>query len=225
MSKKQEIKDPLNVDQALSSSEAYLERNQNKLLGGIAAIVLVVLAVIGYKNFISEPKELSASEAIFQAEEYFRLGQYEEALNGDTLGTEGFLTIADKYSGTNAGNLACAYAGISLAQTGRYDDAVKYLEDFSGDDLVVAPAVVATLGNCYAQTGKLDKAAQLLKDAASQADSQALSPVYLIQAGQIYEKLGKYDEALNVYNQVKNRYGNSYAAMQIDKYIERATLK
>ncbi len=38
--------------------------------------------------------------------------------------------------------------------------------------------------------GQLDKAAATLMKAADKADSQALSPIYLIQAGQIYRKVG-----------------------------------
>jgi tetratricopeptide (TPR) repeat protein len=84
---------------------------------------------------------------------------------------------------------------------------------------------MGTLGNCYAQLGQLDKAASTLMKAADKADSQALSPIYLIQAGQIYEKLGKQSEAVKAYTLVKDKYFNSYQSMDIDKYIERAQSK
>ena len=79
------------------------------------------------------------------------------------------------------------------------------------------------MGNCYAQMGQLDKAASTLLKAANKANSTSLSPVYLIQAGQILEKQGKNAEAIEAYKTVKNKYGNSYQAMDIDKYIERAS--
>jgi tetratricopeptide (TPR) repeat protein len=81
------------------------------------------------------------------------------------------------------------------------------------------------MGNCYAQLGQLDKAAATLVKAADKANSQALSPIYLIQAGQIYEKLGKKSEAVSAYKTVKEKYFNSYQSMDIDKYIERASVK
>jgi tetratricopeptide (TPR) repeat protein len=84
---------------------------------------------------------------------------------------------------------------------------------------------MGTMGNCYAQLGQLEKAAATLMKAASKADSHALSPIYLIQAGQIYEKLGKNSEAIGAYKTVKEKYFNSYQAMEIDKYIERASIK
>ena len=108
---------------------------------------------------------------------------------------------------------------------GKYEDALKYLDKFSAKDQLVSPAILGTIGNCYAEMGQLDKAAGTLLKAADKADSQALSPIYLIQAGQLFEKLGKNSEAVKAYTLVKEKYFNSYQSMDIDKYIERASIK
>lgn len=225
MTEKKHTQDPLNVDEALSTSEAFLLKNKNLLLGIVAAIVVVVAGVLGYKHFISAPKELKAAEAIFKGEQYFGADNYEIALNGDSTGYAGFVKLADEFSGTDAGNLANAYAGICYAQLGKYEDAIKFLDKFSADDYFVAPAIIGTLGNCYAQVGQLDKAAATLLKAADKANSVSLSPIYLLQAGQILEKQGKNAEAVEAYKQIKTKYANSYQPMDIDKYIERASIK
>ena len=225
MTEQKHTHDPLNVDEALSTSEAFLLKNKNLLLGVVIALVVIVGGYLGYKHFISEPKEQKASEAIFKGEQYFGDDNFEIALKGDSLGYAGFIKLADQFSGTDAGNLANAYAGLCYAQLGKYEDAIKYLDKFSGNDLLVAPAVMGALGNCYAQVGQLDKAVATLLKAAEHANSMTLSTIYLIQAGQILEKQGKNAEAVDAYKQVKNKYGNSYQAMDIDKYIERASLK
>ena len=225
MADKKQTQDPLDLEVAMSSSEAFIIKYKNKFLAGIAAIVIVVGGVLGYQHFIAEPNEKKASEALFKGEQYFMADNYEFALNGDSLGYEGFLKVADEFSGTDAGQLANAYAGICYAQLGQYENAVKFLDKFNADDQLVSPALMGTLGNCYAQLGQLDKGAATLIKAADKADSQALSPIYLIQAGQIYEKLGKKSEALSAYQTVKDKYFNSYHAMEIDKYIERASVK
>lgn len=225
MTEKKHTQDPLNVDEALSTSEAFLLKNKNLLLGIVAAIVVVVAGVLGYKHFISAPKELKAAEAIFKGEQYFGADNYEIALNGDSTGYAGFVKLADEFSGTDAGNSANAYAGICYAQLGKYEDAIKFLDKFSADDYFVAPAIIGTLGNCYAQVGQLDKAAATLLKAADKANSVSLSPIYLLQAGQILEKQGKNAEAVEAYKQIKTKYANSYQAMDIDKYIERASIK
>ena len=80
---------------------------------------------------------------------------------------------------------------------------------------------MAALGNCYAQTGDEAQAAATLVKAANTADNNLLSPAYLIQAGQIYEKLGQKADALKAYKEVKDKYYASSQAMDIDRYIER----
>ena len=225
MAEKKQTQDPLDLEEAMSTSEAFIIKYKNKFLAGVAAIVIVVGGVLGYQHFISEPNEKKASEAAFRGEQYFMADNYEQALNGDSLGYAGFITVADKFSGTEAGNLANAYAGICYAQMGEYENAVKYLDKFSADDQLVSPALMATMGNCYIQMGQLDKGAATLVKAADKANSHALSPIYLIQAGQVYEKLGKNSEAVKAYQTIKDKYFNSYQSMDIDKYIERASAK
>ena len=225
MTKQKNIQDPLNVDEALSSSEAFLLKNKNIILGAVIALVVVVCAYMGYKNFIAEPGELKASEAIFKGEQYFGAANYEAALNGDSISFAGFASLSKEHSGTKAGNLATAYAGLCCAQLGQYEEATKYLSSFDANDQLVGPAIMATMGNCYAQMGQLDKAASALIKAADRANSLALSPLYLIEAGQILEKLGKNAEAIEAYKLVKSKYANSYQAMDIDKYIEHASVK
>ena len=221
--KKQE--ELVNVEEVVNKSEAFLTKNKNTIVGGIVAVVVVIAAVFCYNNYVKAPKELKASEALFQAEQLFRAGNFEQALNGDSLGALGFVTVAEEYSGTEAGNLANAYAGMALAQLKKYEEALKYLNDFSGDDAMVAPAALGTMGNCYAQLGQNDKAASALMKAASMSDSHSLSPLSLLPAGQIYEELGQNDKAVEAYKQIKNKYFNSMQAYDIDKYIERASMK
>mgnify|MGYP003306005491 FL=1 len=225
MANQKHTQDPLDLDEAMSASEAFIIKYKNKFLAVIGAIVIVIVGILGYQNFISEPNEKKAAEALFQGEQYFNADNFEVALKGDSLGYAGFLTVADKFSGTDAGNLANAYAGICYAQLGQYEEAVKYLDKFSAEDQLVSPALMGTMGNCYAQLGQLEKAAATLMKAADKADSHALSPIYLVQAGQIYEKLGKNSEAIKAYKTVKEKYFNSYQSMEIDKYIERASVK
>ena len=75
-----------------------------------------------------------------------------------------------------------------------------------------------------AQRGQLDKAASTLMSAADKADNNTLSPIFLMQAGEILVKQGKYDDAVDAYTKIKDKYFQSYQAMDIDKYIEQAKL-
>ena len=214
----------LNVEDALTQSEAFLVKYKNAIIGGVVAVIIIVAGFIMYKNLYAEPREEKAQVALFKGQEYFEQDAYEQALNGDSIGYVGFLKVADEYSGTKAANLAKAYAGICYAQLGKYDEAVKMLDSFNGGDQMVAPAILGATGNCYAQLGQLDKAASTLLSAADKADNNSLSPIFLMQAGEILVKQGKYDDAVNAYTKIKDKYFQSYQAMDIDKYIEQAKL-
>ena len=214
----------LNVEDALTQSEAFLIKYKNAIIGGVVAVIIIVAGFIMYKNLYAEPREEKAQAALFKGQEYFEQDAFEQALNGDSIGYTGFLKVADEYSGTKAANLAKAYAGICYAQLGKYEEAVKMLDSFNGKDQMVAPVFWGAAGNCYAQLGQLDKAASTLLSAADKADNNTLSPIFLIQAGEILVKQGKYDDAVNAYTKIKYKYFQSYQAMDIDKYIEQAKL-
>ena len=214
----------LNVEDALTQSEAFLVKNKKAIIGAVVAVIVIVAGAILYKNFYAEPREEKAQAALFKSEQYFEQSAYEQALNGDSIGSIGFLKVADQFSGTKAANLAKAYAGICYQNLGKYDEAIKALDGFSGDDQMVAPSIQGAIGNCYAQLGQLDKAASTLLKAADNADNSTLSPIFLLQAGEILMKQGKNDDAVKAFTKIKDKYFQSYQAMDIDKYIEQAKL-
>ena len=230
---KQEIKQEqvLNAEEHVSRSEAFINKNKKTLVVVVVALVALIatgvllstsalggIAADAMAENLSEqglsPRELKAAEALFPGEKYFQEGDYETAIGE-------FEAVITDHKGTKAANLAKAYTGISLAKLGNYEEAIPMLKAFKGNDAMVAPSVLAALGNCYAQTGEEAKAASTLVKAARKADNNLLSPAYLIQAGQIYEKLGNKSAALKAYKQVKTKYYGSMQANDIDKYIER----
>ena len=214
----------LNVEDALTQSEAFLIKYKNAIIGGVVALIVIITGVVMYNNLYAEPREEKAQAALFKGQEYFEQDAFEQALNGDSIAYTGFLKVADEYSGTKAANLAKAYAGICYAKLGKYEEAVKMLNDFDGDDQMVSPAMLGAAGNCYAQLNQLDNAAATLLDAAKKADNNTLSPIFLMQAGEILVKQGKLDDAIQAYTQIKEKYFQSYQAMNVDKYIEQAKL-
>lgn len=218
---------------ALSQKEAVFMKHKKAISAAIVVVILIIAGVLSYETYISGPREQEASTALAKGQDYFANQQFELALKGDSTGYKGFLNIASDYSSTDAGNLANLYAGLCYANLDKWNDAVKYLEKYSAaDDEMVSPAATAALGNAYAHVKQLDKAVEYLKKAASMADSEAegnannsLSPTFLIQAGEILESQNKKDEALKIYQDIKKKYVNSPVYSEIDKYIERVSVK
>lgn len=221
------------VEETLSQKEAVFMKHKKAISAAIVVVILIVAGVLSYETYISGPREQEASTALAKGQDYFANQQYEIALKGDSTGFRGLLNIASDYSSTDAGNLANLYAGLCYANLGKWNDAVKYLEKYSpADDEMISPAATAALGNAYAHIKQPDKAVEYLKKAASMADSEAegnannsLSPTFLIQAGEILESQNKKDEALKIYQDIKKKYVNSPVYGEIDKYIERVSVK
>ena len=218
---------------ALSQKEAVFMKHKKAISAAIVVVILIVAGVLSYETYISGPREQEASTALAKGQDYFANQQYEIALKGDSTGFRGLMNIASDYSSTDAGNLANLYAGLCYANLDKWNDAVKYLEKYSpADDEMISPAATAALGNAYAHIKQPDKAVEYLKKAASMADSEAegnannsLSPTFLIQAGEILESQNKKDEALKIYQDIKKKYVNSPVYGEIDKYIERVSVK
>ena len=214
------------MEESLNKSEAFFLKYKKAIIGAVVAIIVIIAGAVLYKTYVSEPNEQKASTAIAKGQELFAQGLYELALNGDSANYKGFVKLADEYSSTSAGNLANLYAGLCFAQMNKWEDAVKYLEKFDGsDDQMISPSAEAALGNAYAHLNKLDEAVSHLKKAAEKADNNSLSPTFLIQAGEILESQGKKEEALKLYQEVKDKYFNSLQYQTIDGYIERASAK
>ncbi len=214
------------MEETLNQSEAFFLKYKKAIIGVVIALVVIIAGIVLYKTYVSGPKEIKASTAIAKGQEYFAANNFEMALNGDSASFKGFAKLADEYSSTAAGNLANLYAGLCYAKLDKWEDAVKYLEKYDGaDDQMISPAAEGALGNAYAHLNQLDNAVTHLKKAAEKADNNSLSPTFLIQAGEILESQGKNDEALKLYQTVKEKYFNSMASQTIDAYIERVSAK
>ena len=214
------------MEETLNQSEAFFLKYKKAIIGVVIALVVIIAGIVLYKTYVSGPQEIKASTAIAKGQEYFAANNFEMALNGDSASFKGFAKLADEYSSTAAGNLANLYAGLCYAKLDKWEDAVKYLEKYDGaDDQMISPAAEGALGNAYAHLNQLDNAVSHLKKAAEKADNNSLSPTFLIQAGEILESQGKNDEALKLYQTVKEKYFNSMASQTIDAYIERVSTK
>ena len=213
------------VEETLSKNEAFFLKYQKQIIGAVVALVVIVAGCILYHNYVAVPNALKASTSLAKGQEYFANEQFDKALSGDSAGFVGFAKLASELGG-EAGNLANLYTGLCYANLNKWQEAVNYIEKFDAkDDQMISPAALGALGNAYAHVNQLDKAVSTLKKAAEKADNNSLSPTFLIQAGEILESQGKKDEALKLYQTVKDKYFNSMAYQTIDAYIERASSK
>jgi tetratricopeptide (TPR) repeat protein len=200
---------------------AFWNKNSKYIIYAFVAIFLIVGGYFAYRQLVQLPEEKKASEAMFKAEEYFRMDSVQLALNGD--GTHpGFVKIISNYGGTKPGKLAKFYAGASYLKMGDFPNAIKYLKDFSTDDKLVAVRAAGLLGDAYAESGKKKEAAEEYKKAGTLYPSDNFnSPEYLFRAGLLFEELGNKDAAVQAYSTIKEKYSNTQQGRDIEKYLAR----
>jgi tetratricopeptide (TPR) repeat protein len=199
----------------------YMDTYGRKSGIGLALVLILVLGYFGYKQYVIEPKEKQATEAMFRAEDYFRMDSIRLALNGDAVNA-GFVKIISRFKGTKAADLAAFYAGSCYLKLGDFNNAVKYLKDFKTTAVQVQAKAYGLLGDAYSELNKKEEAVEQYKKAGTYFDQdEIISPEYLFRAGYLYESMGKNQDAIAMYQIIKNKYPASPRGFDIDRYLAR----
>ncbi len=219
MSTNNKIQEPeVNVEEALSKTEKFFETYKNHIVYGSIAIVAVVAAVLLFHHFVTVPAQQEAMAQTFTAEQYFRAGDFEKALNGDGNAL-GFNQIISEY-GSKSGEAVYFYAGVCNLQLGNFAEAINNLKGYKSDDAIMNARALACIGDAYAAQNDFASALSNYKSAAAASDN-ILAANYLLKAGIICEEMGKPAEALAFYQQIKDKYPASPEGYEINKYISR----
>lgn len=213
----------INVEEAFSKTELYIENNKKSL----SIIAIVIVGLIGgyfaYKYWYVAGEETKARAEIFKAEALFEKDSLDKAINGDpATGTIGFAQIADDYGITASGNLAEYYLGISYLKKGQYEQAIEHLEDFNSKDQIVGPIATGAIGDAKMELGLADEAITYYIKAAEQSNNKFTTPIYLKKAALANEQKGAYADAVKLYERIKNEFNETREGGEIEKYIARA---
>ncbi|MCO4806246.1 MAG: tetratricopeptide repeat protein [Flavobacteriales bacterium] len=211
----------VDVEQVYSSTESWVIENQKSLSIIVGAIVLLLGSYFAFNNFVLAPDEAEAKEYIWQAQQAFANDSFNLAINGNE-NTVGFQYIIDNYGMTESANLSHYYIGISHLHLGNFEDAISYLNDYDCKDVAVCAVSIGATGDAHLEIGETEKAVDYYLSAVDHSENELTAPIYLMKAGRAYEILGNYNEALSVYNRIKNDFSKSQEAQSIDKFIARA---
>jgi len=219
------------LDETASKSEQWVIKNQKAIFILLATVVAVILGYLAYQKYVEAPIEKEAADELAFPKTYF-----ENALNGtvavDSLltlglngadGKYGFIDISTEYSGTDAGNLANYYAGISYLKLKKYKEAIEYLEKYSSNDELLGPTAKGAIGDAFADINQPEDALNYYLKAANLKDNNFSTPLFLFKAGNTAMELEKYSKALEIFSRIKKEYPNSQEAKNIDIYINKAT--
>jgi len=214
------------LDETASRTEDFVAKNQNFIIGIVGAVALVTIGYLVYQKFIAEPKQVEAANEMFVAQQNFQQATdgvasdslYKLSLNGSE-GKFGFIKIADEYSGTDAGNLANYYAGMAYLNTGKYTEAIDYLSKFKSEDIVLGALAKGAIGDAYAQNKKPQEALDNYLKAVAANKNDFTTPRFLLKAGKTALELGKKEDALKYFTDIKDNFDASPEAGSVDVLI------
>lgn len=214
------------LDETASRTEDFVARNQKVIIGIVAFIAVAAIVYTLYAKYVVEPREVEATKEMYVAQKNFQLATdgtasdslYTLALNGSE-GKYGFVKIAEEFSGTDAGNLANYYAGMAYLNTGKYDNAITYLDKFSSDDVMLKALALGAIGDAHSQKNQMNEALDFYKKALSSDENDFTTPRFTLKAGQTALALGNKEEALKFFTDIKEKYEESAEAQGIEALI------
>ena len=191
----------------------------------------------GYKYLYKIPQEKKASDLIFTAEKLFGKMSTSSRYNKDTVNlvlnggnTEGtvvtgLLKIINNYGSTPSGNRAQYMVGACYLQLKEFDKAIKYLKAFDGNGASqIESKADIMLGHAYAEKKNTEEALGYYKKAASVVENdEGMATEALFLAGMYADAMGKTKDAIELFQQLKDKYPASQKVQSgdPDKYLAK----
>jgi tetratricopeptide (TPR) repeat protein len=214
----------INVADVTHEAQHWLEEYKKPLMYGAIALAVIMGGKMAW-NYYQAGNQTKAVQAMWKAEQLFEQDSFAVALSNPGGGYEGFTGIVSKYGRTPAGNMAKYYAGICYLQLGKFDEAIKNLDDFSPSGTVSPTMKYGALADAYSEKQDFAKALKYYKEAASEGGVEDLKALYLKRYAMLSEKQGDVSSAVSAYQEIKEKYSTTADGRDIDKFIARAEAK
>jgi tetratricopeptide (TPR) repeat protein len=214
----------VDVQEVYSKTETFIDQNKNIITGLVGGLIVLIAGYFAYNSFYLKPLEGEAREEMFMAEKYFRLDSFNLAIDG-RADFAGFIEIADKYGSTKAGDLANYYLGMSFLNIGEFESAIDALNQFDGDDEILATLAIGAKGDALLELENTEKAIDQYEKAASRKTNDFTTPLFLMKAARAQEMVGDYAAAAKNYKKIKEDYKSSPEGSDIEKFIARSEAK
>lgn len=208
-------------------------RTHSRGVGMAAVLILVALALVGGYFFWRGSREEKAGALLAEAMATAQAPVAPPAIGtpavAGTFATEQarteaalpkFLAAADAYPTTEAGIEARYQAAATLAQTGRYREAIQRYQEVIDRDRKGIHGQTARLGVAAAASlgGEHDRAIEQLHAMSGETAGQIPIDAVLAQLARAYERAGKTAEANATWTRIKDEFPESV-------YVQEATQK
>ncbi len=210
------------VNDNLTKMTQKMQDNKKMIAIWSCVVIAVVVLILAYVYFFRNPRIMKADEAIGNAD-------LELALGNDSTALAQYKVLADD-GAYEAGNRAALQAAIILYKQGKYQEAIKYLDDYSANENIIGPAAYSLKGDCYVNLDTPDygKAADAFQKAVSESDANpAYTPFFMMKLARVYAAQKNYAEEAKVYEKILAEYPlyGSAHNLDVEKLLDRAKLR
>lgn len=202
---------PQQVDESVDIIAKARENKKVITYGLITAAVVIIVVLVWL--MIAQSGSKKADELVAKA----------DAEQVDSLATPLYMEAAK--AGYKSGARAAAEVAIRYYNDGKYEEALKYLDDADLSDNIAAAGVYTLKGDCYVNLDQLDKALKAYDKAISKAEKNPeIVPFVLIKKANIYREQKNYSAEAKAYKTILDDYPQYVANTRTDirKYYERA---
>ncbi len=207
------------IAEQLSRTEEFVQKNRNLVLGILAAIILIVAGILGYRYYVQD-LDSTAQQDLFPNQFYHEKDSTNKVINGDGINLS-MQDIIEDYGSTKSANLAHFYLGVSYLKNGQYQQCIDHMKEFSASDILVQARAYSVIGDAYMELGNFNDAADYYDQAANYKANKFTSPQYLFKAALAYEKQNNLQAAIDRYQQVIDKYYGSSEYQDARKYKAR----
>lgn len=220
MAVKKNVQDEDSGEVVIAKAKDFWDRYNKPILVISSIIIILVGGYYIYLGFFKNPREAKATDAIFKAEEYYRMDSLNQALNGDGM-YPGFLKVIQQYGNTDAGNLARFYAGDIYLKMGDNERAITQLKKFKTSSKIVQARSYKLLADANADLGKNQEALDYYKKAARYFEKdETNSAEYLFMAAYFADRVVKdQKQAIELYKELKQKFSKTSQGQQADNYL------
>ena len=102
-----------------------------------------------------------------------------------------------------------------------YENAIFYLDQFDGEDLLLSAISKGAIGDAFAEIGQKEDAYTYYVKAAEASTNDFSTPRYLYKAAMMGSEIGNVKEALSFLKRIKNEFPDAEEASLIDIQIGR----
>ncbi|MEO6694143.1 MAG: tetratricopeptide repeat protein [Ignavibacteria bacterium] len=196
----------------------FFEKHKKHVYTALTILLVIAAGIILMVNKKKANNEIASIE-VSKIQQIYNAGNFQQAINGDSLGSsKGLKYIVDEYGSTQNGEMAKLMLANSYYNIRDFDNADKYFKDYSGSNNILKVASTAGIASVLeAKNNYIDAAKQFEKASGMDSDNPFVDQ-YLFYAAKNYFRAADYDKAKKLFDKIKEDFPKSRFNQESERY-------